>query len=424
MIRFLLKGILHDSSRSLLPIIVVSIGVMVTVVLFCWINGIMGDSIKMNANFTNGHVKVMTRAYATQAEQMPNDLAILEVNKLVRELRSQNPGMDWVKRIRFGALADFPDSTGETRAQGPVAGWAIDLFSPGSLEIERFNIRESIVSGHIPMQPSEALLSDDLATKFEIKPGDNFTLFGTTMDGSMAFKNFIVSGTVRFGAAAIDRGAIITDITDAQTALSMDDAASEVLGYFNKGKYDDARAQQISTAFNEKYKTSKDEFAPEMITLKNQEGMAQLIDTVNVLSGFLIFVFVLAMSVVLWNAGLLGSLRRFNEFGVRLALGEDKNHIYKTLIYEGVLIGFIGTVIGTIFGIAISYFMQEHGLYIGNMMRNSSLMMPAVARAEITPAAYFIGIIPGLISMVLGNALAGIGIYKRKTASLFKELEV
>jgi putative ABC transport system permease protein len=105
-------------------------------------------------------------------------------------------------------------------------------------------------------------------------------------------------------------------------------------------------------------------------------------------------------------------------------LGEDKNHIYRTLIYEGVLIGFIGTVFGTLLGLAFSYFMQEHGLNIGGMMRNSTLMMPSIARAEVTPAAYYIGIIPGVISMVLGNALAGIGIYKRKTASLFKELEV
>jgi putative ABC transport system permease protein len=397
---------------------------MVTVVLYCWITGIMGESINMNANFSNGHVKVMTRAYAEEADQLPNDVAIIGVDKLVRELRAKNPEMDWVKRIRFGALVDFPDSTGETRVQGPVAGWAIDLFSPGSKEIDRFNIKESVVSGKIPSKPSEALLSDDLAKKFGVKIGDQFTLFGTTMDGSMAFKNFIVSGTVRFGAAALDRGAIITDITDAQSALAMNDAASEILGYFNDGKYNNEKAQQIETAFNSQYITSKDEFAPEMVTLKNQEGMSDLIDTVDIMANILIFVFVMAMSIVLWNAGLLGSLRRFNEFGVRLALGEEKKHIYKTLIYEGVLIGFIGTVFGTLFGLAISYFMQEHGINIGGMMRNSALMMPSIARAEVTPVAYYIGIIPGIFSMVLGNALAGIGIFKRKTASLFKELEV
>jgi len=122
MIKFLLKGLLHDRSRSLLPIIVVSLGVMLTVFLHCWIYGIIGDSIRMSANFDTGHLKVMTRAYAEKSEQMPNDLAILGANKLVQELHKDQPDMDWVQRIRFGAQMDFPDDKGETRAQGPVAG--------------------------------------------------------------------------------------------------------------------------------------------------------------------------------------------------------------------------------------------------------------------------------------------------------------
>jgi putative ABC transport system permease protein len=424
MIRFLLKGILNDRSRSLLPVIVISIGVIITVLLYCWLNGIMGESLAMNANFSTGHFKVMTRAYAKDAGQMPNDLAILGADKLVQELNSADPDIDWVKRIRFGALIDFPDSAGETRAQGPVVGWAIDFFFPGSKEKKRFNIEKSIISGSIPSKPSDALITSDFAEKFKIRPGDKFTLFGTTMDGSMALKNFNVSGTVRFGASAIDRGAVIIDISDAQAAFSMKDAAGEILGFFKNGQYDKEKAVGIANVFNSKYAGSKDEYAPEMLTLRDQEGMAQMMDYVNAVAGIMIFIFMLAMSVVLWNTGLIGSLRRYNEFGVRLALGEDKNHIYKTLIYEGILIGLIGTVTGTIIGIALSYLMQNYGLNVGGMMKNSTLMMPSVVRAVVKPAAFYIGFIPGLFSIVLGNALAGIGIFKRKTAQLFKELEV
>ena len=71
MIKFLLKGILRDRSRSLLPIIVVSIGVFLTIVMSAWMKGIFTDMIDMNANFTTGHVKVMTRSYAENSNQMP-----------------------------------------------------------------------------------------------------------------------------------------------------------------------------------------------------------------------------------------------------------------------------------------------------------------------------------------------------------------
>lgn len=424
MIRFLFLGIIRDKSRSLLPIIVVSLGVMFTVILHCWINGIMGESVALNANFTNGHIKVTTRAYAKEADQMPIDLALMHVDTLTQELKKSNPEMDWVKRIRFGALIDFPDSVGETRAQGPVIGWAIDLFSPSTQEIRRFNVKEALVAGKIPDKPSEALISVDLSEKFKIAPGDRFTLFGTTMEGSMAFKNFTVAGIVRFGTSAIDRGAVIMDVTDAQSALQMEDAANEILGFFTDGNYDDKKATGIAASFNQKQSDSTDEFAPVMATFGQQEGMGELLNITSVMSFILIFVFVFAMSVVLWNTGLIGSLRRYTEFGLRIALGEEKNHIYKTLIYEGVLIGLIGTVIGTVFGLLFSYILQEVGLDISGMMKNSSLMLPSVARALITPGAFYIGIFPGIISMVLGNALAGMRIYQRKTAKLFNELEV
>lgn len=422
MIRFLFKGIINDRSRSLLPIIVVSIGVMLSVVMYCWIRGIIGESLRLNASFTTGHLKVMTRAYFKDVDQMPNDLAIMGVDNQLRVLKAAYPDLDWVRRIRFGGIIDFPDSNGETRAQGPVVGWALDLFSPQSKELARFNLEKSLVSGKLPAKPGQALISDLFAAKFHIKPGETFTLFGTTMEGGMAFKNLIVSGTVSFGSAPLDRGAIIADISDVQLALGMNDAAGEILAFFNSDRYDNEQAFRISSAFNQKYKSSKDEYAPVMISLREQSGMAEFIDYVDSIGSAMIIVFMIAMSIVLWNAGLLGGLRRYNEFGIRLAMGEDKDHIYKTLIYEAVFIGTIGSVLGTTFGLGIAWYLQTFGINISGIMKNSSLLMPSIARAEITSAAWYIGFIPGLISVVLGNALSGIGIYKRETAQLFKEL--
>jgi len=61
MIKFLFKGILRDRSRSLLPVIIVSIGVLLTVFLSGYFTGVFGDIIDINAKFTSGHVKIMTR---------------------------------------------------------------------------------------------------------------------------------------------------------------------------------------------------------------------------------------------------------------------------------------------------------------------------------------------------------------------------
>jgi putative ABC transport system permease protein len=119
----------------------------------------------------------------------------------------------------------------------------------------------------------------------------------------------------------------------------------------------------------------------------------------------------------------MSGIRRYGEVGVRLALGESNDRIYKTLLYESILIGLAGSLIGTSLGLAISYYFQEIGLDMSGAFRNSSIMISNLVRARISFTSFYIGFIPGFAATLLGTAFSGIQIFKRQTASLFKELE-
>jgi len=424
MIRFLFKGLIRDRQRSLLPAIVVAAGVMLTVFLVCYLTGIMSDFIDFSAKFSSGHVKIITRDYAENMNQKPTDLALVNVNELMDKIKADYPNMEWVPRTQFGGLLDVPDENGETRSQGPTIAIAIDMLTPGSKEPDRLNLESILVKGSLPDSPGEILISDEFADKLEVVPGDEVTLMGSTMYGSMSFYNFRIAGTIKFGVSVMDKGAIIVDISDAQAALDMQDASGEILGYLPGGHYDDEKAEAVCASFNHKYSDPEDEFSPVMLKLSEQDeflgGYLKLIDSAAFL---IVFIFVFAMSIVLWNTGLIGGLRRYGEVGVRLALGEGKGHIYKSMIYESALIGIIGSAFGTIIGLLFAYWMQEKGIDIGSMMKGATMMMPGRFHARIVPEAYYLGFIPGLFSSTLGTMLSGIGIYRRKTAQLFKELE-
>lgn len=402
--------------------IIVSVGVMLTVWMNAYIRGFMGDTIEVNAKFTNGHVKVMTRAYAENAHQIPNDLALVNVNDLLAEMQEQLPEVEWAPRIQFGGLVDAPDENGETRSQGPAIGMGLDILSGKSKEDERMNLSRSLVRGNHIRNQGEALLSDEFAKKLGVKPGDDVTLIGSTMHGSMSMYNFQVVGTVSFGAEAIDKGAIIIDIEDARIALDMYDSSSELLGFLKLGFYDDDLAVEIAKEFNAK-QTTEDEFAPIMKSLSQQGAMGQYVQLTSVWSVYISMVFVFAMSLVLWNAGLLGGLRRYGEVGIRIAMGEEKGHVYRTMIYESIFIGIAGSIVGTVFGLFFAWLIQKYGIDITGMMQGSSMMLPTHIRARIAPSDFYIGFIPGLLSTILGTMLSGIGIYRRQTARLFKELE-
>lgn len=424
MIQFLLKGLLRDRNRSLMPVIIVILGVMLTVVFQSWMTGVIGDSIESNANFTTGHVKVMTAAYAGNMDQLPNDLALLETDTLIANMKKKFPSVEWVSRIRFGGLIDVADSTGETRAQGTITGFGIDLLSKTSKEADRMNIPGAIKKGRLPAKAREILLSDMLSEKLKVDTGDVVSIIGSSMYGEMAIYNFTVCGTVEFGSTALDKGTVIADIGDVRRALNMEGATSEILGFFKKGYYDDEMALALIAEFNKTFNDPSDEYSPVMRSLKEQNNMGSMVEFAFKMLGIMIFVFLAAMSIVLWNAGLLGGLRRYGEFGMRLAIGESKGHVYRTLIYESLFTGFVGSLGGTVAGLTIAWLLQTYGLNFGELLRSSTIMMPAILRARITPETWYIGFIPGVLSTVFGAMLSGIGIYKRQTAQLFKELEI
>ena len=424
MIKFILKGIVRDRSRSLIPILVVVFGVFLTVLFYCYMQGAVNGFIDTGAKFDSGHVKIMSRAYDENSDQLPNDLAYIGVGQLIEKLKQDFPRFVWTTRIRFGGLLDVPDESGETRAQGPVVGMALDLFSTDSLEWELLGIEDSIVRGKAPENPGEILVSDEFATRLGISLGETATLIGSTMYGSMAASNFTVIGTVNFGISALDRGAMVADVRDIQAALNMEDAAGEILGFSDDFVYREKEAGLAALNFNAQYEGDPDEFAPVMKSLHQQGGMIDMLGMINTYMPVMVTVFVIIMSIVLWNAGLIGSLRRYGEIGVRLAMGESKGHLYRSMITESLILGCIGTVIGTALALVIAFWLQEKGFNISQMMQNATLLINDVIRAKITTFALVIGFIPGLLANVLGASIAGIGIYRRKTAQLMKELEV
>jgi len=422
MIAFLLKGLLRDRSRSLFPMLMVTAGVTMTVLFYAWLRGVESSIVATTAHFDTGHVRVMTKAYAAQVDQDPNDLALEGADTVLSGLRRTFPDLLWTPRIRFGGLLDVPDEHGETKSQAPVIGMGLDLLGRHSPEWTILNLRSAVVRGRLPRAHGEILISDDLATRLGILIGQVATLISATMHGSMALANFTVVGTVRFGVGPMDRGAMIADLADVQQALDMPNTAGELLGFFRDDLDHEGQADSLTSLFNAAHR-STDQFGPVMGTLREQSGLADLLDYVTFALNVVTAFFIVAMSVVLWNAGLMGSLRRYGEIGVRLALGEDKGHIYRAMLLESVAIGLVGSVLGTGVGLAGAYALQVHGVDIGQFTRKSTMMVSDVVRARVTATAFVIGFLPGLLATLFGTGVSGIGIYRRQTSQLFKELE-
>ena len=426
MIKFLTKGIIRDRSRSLFPVLVVTLAVAMIIFFQGFFTGIINSMLLDSAVVSTGHVKVMTRGYKEESQLLPNDLALLETNQLVLKLRQDYPDLFWTPRITFGGLLDVPDENGETQAQGPVLGLGIDFFSPKSRQIEIWKLERRLIDGRLPENANEALLSTKLAGRLGLSSGETVTLIGSTMHNAFTTYNFTVVGTFKLNLGPVDRQLMLVDISGARLALDMENATSEILGYTNSLFYDDTAAVALRQQYNKINSDSTDIFSPTMMALRDANQMGTMVDYMSAASGLIVGVFVVISMIVLWNMGLMNGLRRYGEIGMRLAMGESKGQVYRSMIMESVIIGFIGTAIGTGLGIGLTYYMQEVGVDYSDAMESlgsSEIIMSNVFYAQVTPELYYIGFMPGVLATVLGTMLAGRAIYKREMAQLFKELE-
>lgn len=426
MIRFIIKGVLRDRSRSLFPVLIVAAGAMLTVFFYSYMQGGKNNFIDTSARFQTGHLKVMTRAYAAEADLLPNDLALTGVTALIDRLKAEYPELAWKPRIRFSGLLDVPDEAGETRAQGPVSGLAVELFGETGSEVEILNLEKGLVAGRLPQRPGEILVPSGLADSLKIKPGDRLTIISSTMTGALAIADFTAAGVIRYGITPLDRGLVIADLTDIQSFLDMEDSAGEIFGFLPGFLYEARTASRIAREFNQKIgaeENSDADFQPVMLTLGEQGGLEDMISIYDTYAYVLVAVFVAVMSIVLWNAGLMGSLRRYGEIGLRLAMGETRPHLYFSLLGESLIIGALGSLLGTALGLAIAYYLQTYGINAEAFTRSSEMMMTNVIRAQVTWVSYVIGFIPGLLATLLGTAIAGLGVFRRRTATLMKEFE-
>ena len=426
MIKFLAKGLARDKTRSLFPTIIITITVAIVIFALGFMRGMLNSVFLDTAVIISGYEKVVTRAYKKEMQMLPLDLALMDIEEMISGLNRDHPDYFWSPRINFGGLIDIPDENKETRSQSPIMAIGIDFFSNKSRQTELWKLDQIIVNGLPPRSPNDILISSKLAKKLEVSTGQEATFIGSTMDNAFTTYNFNISGIFNLNKGQTDKQMILLDISGAQEALDMNGAATEILGFTNDLFYNDEDAIEIRSSFNENNRDSPDIFVPIMIALRDTNQMGTMVDFSNAALAVIGGIFLVIVMIVLWNMGLMNGLRRYGEIGLRLAMGESKGQVYRSMITEAVIIGLTGTLLGTGLGLSITYYVQENGISYAEALEEMALknmVMPNVFYSKVTPDLFYVGLLPGLLATVLGTMLAGLAIYRREMAQLFKELE-
>ncbi|MEE3196089.1 MAG: ABC transporter permease, partial [Candidatus Neomarinimicrobiota bacterium] len=213
------KGLLRDRTRSFFPVLVITISVAIVVFASGFMTGTINSLLLDTAVILSGHEKIVTRGYNEESMLMPNDLALLDTDELIDKLDKEYPDFFWTPRITFAGLLDVPDEKGETKSQGPVIGMGIDFFTDESRQVEIWELERNLVSGALPVNKNDALISSKLAEKLNILVGEQATFIGSTMDNAFTTYNYNIVGTFNLRKGQADRQMMLVDISGAREAL-------------------------------------------------------------------------------------------------------------------------------------------------------------------------------------------------------------
>jgi putative ABC transport system permease protein len=354
------RNIFRFKRRTFITFSAVSIGLALLIIIITLMNGVDKQSINNIVNSETSHIKIFKRGYFEKKDEIPMDLTIDDADDIRKWLKGR-PGIRQIeKRILFGAsLIKGVDEL-------PCLGVAMEPDRDPFI----FNIKASMQEGSwLEANDSRILIGRGLADDVALKVGDLVTirLISSSSEESFSWNalDMEVGGIFETGNPNTDGQVIILPLAQAQQALSMGSQVTEIVVRLN---VKDNMDPEIETIKNDIEKTLKRTGTDlEAFTWKELAGEFLVISKMKTKnSSMIILIMLVIASMGIANTMLMAVLERTREIGMFSAMGMKKSEILLLFLFEGGLIGVIGSLFACILGGLGSWYLEVHGWKMGS----------------------------------------------------------
>jgi len=304
----------------------------------------------------NASVKIQTGHLQVQAPEYNEDKDMRRVVEKPEEIGKRISTLPGVAALAFRANG-FVLASSRDRTYGAfVVG--IEPEREAALSTLKGIIRQgSYLAGE---DDGQALLGELLAANLQVGPGDELTVIGQGRDGSVAATVLVVKGLYRSGQDEFDRSAIHIPLSTFQDVFSMRGSVHEVVILANAL----SRVPEVKKKAREALReTGRDD----LVVLDWRELLPGLVQAIqmDLVSGFIFYVIlVVVVAFSILNTFLMAILERTREFGVLLAIGMKPKRLVRLVLAESAVLTFFGIAAGILFGVLLTGYFQEHGIFI------------------------------------------------------------
>jgi ABC-type lipoprotein release transport system permease subunit len=344
LLRMAWRNVWRNRRRTLIAVIAIALGL--TLMLF--FDGLMGGAKQAiygnTVRLQGGNVQVHAPGYRQKAKRLPL-LPLADPDAAVRAALAQPQVIAATKRIETSGMVSSREGTFPVVITGiePEREEAVSLVAGEIVQGRYLNANDGDV----------ILIGQALAKTLEVTVGDRISMVGRATHEQMRRRTVTVAGVFGIGIPDIEKRMVYISLVEAQTLFDLRDQATEVAAYLESVGQESLVVPSLQAALPGYEVDAWDTLDPS--TKETMEMEDQIM-------GIFGLVILLIAGVGILNLMLMAVFERTREIGIMAAMGLKRREIVILFLLEGVLIGLLGTLVGSVLGGLVTLYYGTVGL--------------------------------------------------------------
>ena len=385
MIKLALRNIIRKKTHSALTLAAIICGVSGLILAGGWISDIFTQLGEALIHSQSGHLQVYQQGFYAAGSRAPEKYLIANPDEVGKRIAGYAEVDTVMSRLNFSGLLN------NGRTDLPIVGEGVEPD------------KEARLGSFVQMTKGRRLASKDafgievgqgLANALKLSPGNTVNIVANTLEGALNNLEFEVVGIFQSFSSEYDARAIKIPLAAAQELIATKGVNALVISLKKTADTDRIAAQlkgQLTPA-NLEVKTwvELNDFYEKTVDLyQRQFGVLQLI---------ILFMVLLGVA----NSVNMSVFERVGEFGTMMALGNRRNHVFRLILTESVLLGLIGSSIGVALGVALALGISSVGI---EMPPPPNANIGYTAHIQVIPSALVVSFVIGFIATVVAAIL-------------------
>jgi lipoprotein-releasing system permease protein len=318
---------------SLTSIIGITLGVMALIVVLSVMNGFKSE-------------------LQTKILSVASDIEVVKIGGNLKDWRRLRSKLEGLKNI--SAIAPFTNNQAMLSLGKYNRGVIVRGIDPG-LEPKVSDLNLKIKQGKFDLIQDEygILIGSDIARYFGLSVGDKVALITSQANYSPVgmlprLKQFKIKGVFEVGMYEYDAGLVLIHLNDAQTLFQMDKKISGLRVKLQDLNQTRKTAFMISATFND---------SDNLVVSDWTRQHANLFAAIQMEKKVMFIILTLIIAVAAFNIVstlVMGVTEKKSDIAILRTLGATKKSILLIFIWQGILIGVLGTFLGVLLGVTIS----------------------------------------------------------------------